>query len=213
MPIQDYEFELELDPEPDPKLEPESESDEVEEVVPIYNPPEVIVIESDTEDESMEGDTEENTGDIGATFEGWDVRNGLQIGYFVYVRLDPLGGCAWKAESWVGTYIGPIQILGQKTPWVYQLGPFPNGFTNKVGDLFDFWSLQCIMPDPRKIVRRDGSVDFRDWRTYREELVLLLGHHVCETAIFVRMLWQFMGLFQATWESKALVWRDFPWLF
>ncbi|CAL5340432.1 unnamed protein product [Camellia sinensis] len=115
MPIEDYESEPELDPEPDPELEPEPES---EEVVPIYNSLEVIVIESDTEDESMEGNTEESTEDVGATFEGWDVRNGLQIGSFVYVRLHPLGGCAWKAEIWVGTYIGPVQILRQKTPWV-----------------------------------------------------------------------------------------------
>ena len=69
------------------------------------------------------------------------------------------------------------------------------------------------MPDPSRIVRRDGSVDFRDWRTYREEPVLLLGHRVCESAIFVRVLWRFMGLFQATWKPEALVWRDFSWLF
>ena len=116
MPIEDYESEPELDPEPDPELEPEPESEEVEEVEPIYNPPEVIVIESDTEDEFMEGNTEGNPGDMGATFEGWDVQNGLQIGSFVYVRLYPLGVCTWKNESWVGTYIGPIQILRQETP-------------------------------------------------------------------------------------------------
>lgn len=105
LPIEDYESEPELDPEPDPELESEPE---LEEVVPIYNLLEVIVIESDTEEESIEGNTEESTGDVGAVFEGWDVRNGLQISSFVYVRLYPLGGCAWKVESWVGTYIGPV---------------------------------------------------------------------------------------------------------
>ena len=82
MPIEDNEPEPELDPEPDPELEPEPES---EEVVPIYNPLEVIVIELDTEDESIEGNTEKSTGDVGATFEGWDVLNGLQIGFFLYM--------------------------------------------------------------------------------------------------------------------------------
>ena len=50
------------------------------------------------------------------------------------------------------------------------------------------------MPDPSRIVRRDGSMDFRDWRTYREELVLLLGHCVYEIAISVRVLWLPCGL-------------------
>ncbi|CAL5398222.1 unnamed protein product [Camellia sinensis] len=131
MPIEDYESEPELDPEP-----------ESEEVVPIYNPLEVIVIESDTEDESMEGNTEESTKDVGATFEGWDVRNGLQIGSFVYVRLHPLGGCAWKAESWVGTYIGPVQILRQKTPWVQNTqGELTKQNTREITRMVDVWNL------------------------------------------------------------------------
>ncbi|XP_028078920.1 protein TsetseEP-like [Camellia sinensis] len=61
MPIKYYESDPELDLEPDPELEPEPESEpesDPEEIAPINNPNEIIVIESDTEEESIEGNTD-----------------------------------------------------------------------------------------------------------------------------------------------------------
>ncbi|THF96247.1 hypothetical protein TEA_010182 [Camellia sinensis var. sinensis] len=66
-PVEDYEPESDLEeivPIEDYESEPEPE-----EIAPMYNPLEIIVIKSDTKEESVEGNTDKSTGDIGVVFE------------------------------------------------------------------------------------------------------------------------------------------------
>ncbi|CAN6458615.1 unnamed protein product [Victoria cruziana] len=140
----------------------------------------------------------------------------FEVGDFVFLKISPTKGIFrfGKRGKLSPRFIRPFEVIETIGLAAYRLALPPH--LSQVHNVFHVFMLQKYLPDPnRQTEQIDVQVDER--LTVPEMPVRIVDEHVRKLKNkqipMVKVQWQHQGVQDFSWETRALIERQYPYLF
>ncbi|CAN6455602.1 unnamed protein product [Victoria cruziana] len=140
----------------------------------------------------------------------------FEVGDFVFLKISHTKGIFrfGKRGKLNPRFIGPFEVMERIGLAAYRLALPPH--LSQVHNVFHVSMLQKYLPDPnRQIEQIDVQIDER--LTVPEMLVRIVDEQVRKLRnkqiLMVKVQWQYQGVQDFSWETRALMERQYPYLF
>ena len=138
------------------------------------------------------------------------------LGDHVSLKVNPKRGVVrfGKRGKLSPRFIGPFEILERMGSVAYRLALPPSMIG--VHEVFHVSMLRKYTPDPAHVVDW-GQIEVDTDGTFEEGPVYIVDNRYqvlrCKTVRLVRVLWQYRGVEESTWEREDMMRATYPFLF
>ena len=140
----------------------------------------------------------------------------FEVGDHVFLKVMPKGGVVrfGKRGKLSPRFIGPFEVLERIGTVTYRLALPPS--TTGVHELFHVSMLRKYTPDPAHVMNW-GQIEVDTDETFEEGPVCIVDSRDQvlrrKTVRLVRVLWQYDGVEESTWEREDTMRATYPFLF